>query len=299
MSTLDVVAYAGRGVRRRPAGQLPRHRRRRLGRGDGQRPGDRPVRPGRAQRPGERLRRHHLVRRGRQRDRVRDRAAGRARASRSAIRSWSGWTATTPPRAAGSSTRRASPSSSRSPRWTMRRGAPPSWPPRPRLEHEMAIFLTGDSKIIVQGITGSEGRKHGARMIAAGTKVVGGTNPRKAGQTVDLGGTERAGVRHRRRGDGGDRRRRVGRLRAPGGHQGRRHRGDRRADPAGHRDHRGRPGARHAPSSGRTPARAATRPGSSARTAPASPRPASPTRASSRPTSPPKAGSGWCRSRAR
>ncbi len=53
----------------------------------------------------------------------------------------------------------------------------------------MAIFLTSDSKVIVQGITGSEGRKHGARMIAAGTKVVGGTNPRKAGQTVDLGGT--------------------------------------------------------------------------------------------------------------
>jgi succinyl-CoA synthetase alpha subunit len=53
----------------------------------------------------------------------------------------------------------------------------------------MAIFLTSESKIIVQGITGSEGRKHGARMIAAGSKVVGGTNPRKAGQTVDLGGS--------------------------------------------------------------------------------------------------------------
>jgi succinyl-CoA synthetase alpha subunit len=54
----------------------------------------------------------------------------------------------------------------------------------------MAIFLTSESRIIIQGITGSEGRKHGARMLAAGTKVVGGTNPRKAGQTVDLGGTE-------------------------------------------------------------------------------------------------------------
>jgi succinyl-CoA synthetase alpha subunit len=54
----------------------------------------------------------------------------------------------------------------------------------------MAIFLTGDSRVIVQGITGSEGRKHGARMLAAGTNVVGGTNPRKAGQTVELGGTE-------------------------------------------------------------------------------------------------------------
>jgi succinyl-CoA synthetase alpha subunit len=54
----------------------------------------------------------------------------------------------------------------------------------------MAIFLTADSRIIVQGITGSEGRKHGARMTAAGTKVVGGTNPRKAGQTVELSGQE-------------------------------------------------------------------------------------------------------------
>jgi len=54
----------------------------------------------------------------------------------------------------------------------------------------MAIFLTADSRIIVQGITGSEGRKHGARMIAAGTKVVGGTNPRKAGQTVELAGQD-------------------------------------------------------------------------------------------------------------
>ena len=72
----------------------------------------------------------------------------------------------------------------------------------PRREHEMAIFLTGDSRIIVQGITGSEGRRHGARMIAAGTKVVGGTNPRKAGQTVELAGARGAGVRHGRRGDG-------------------------------------------------------------------------------------------------
>ena len=50
MSTLDVVAYAGEESRRREAGQLPRHRRRRLGRGDGQRPGDHPLRPGGASR---------------------------------------------------------------------------------------------------------------------------------------------------------------------------------------------------------------------------------------------------------
>ncbi len=54
----------------------------------------------------------------------------------------------------------------------------------------MAIFLTGDSRIMIQGITGSEGRRHGRRMLAAGTNVVGGTNPRKAGQTVDLGSAE-------------------------------------------------------------------------------------------------------------
>ena len=52
----------------------------------------------------------------------------------------------------------------------------------------MAIFLTGQSRVMIQGITGSEGRRHGARMLAAGTKIVGGTNPRKAGQTVDLNG---------------------------------------------------------------------------------------------------------------
>jgi succinyl-CoA synthetase alpha subunit len=51
----------------------------------------------------------------------------------------------------------------------------------------MAIFLTADSRVMIQGITGSEGTKHGRRMLAAGTTVVGGTNPRKAGQTVDLG----------------------------------------------------------------------------------------------------------------
>src|SRR5580700_3224581 len=72
----------------------------------------------------------------------------------------------------------------------MRRGAPPSWPLRPRREPDMSIFLNAGSRIIVQGITGSEGRKHGARMIAAGTQVVGGTNPRKAGQTIELSGQQ-------------------------------------------------------------------------------------------------------------
>ncbi|HUN34354.1 MAG TPA: succinate--CoA ligase subunit alpha [Trebonia sp.] len=54
----------------------------------------------------------------------------------------------------------------------------------------MAIFLTAESRVLVQGITGGEGRKHGARMLAAGTRVVGGTNPKKAGTTIELNGTE-------------------------------------------------------------------------------------------------------------
>ncbi|MEV7214823.1 succinate--CoA ligase subunit alpha [Kitasatospora cineracea] len=54
----------------------------------------------------------------------------------------------------------------------------------------MAIFLTKDSKVIVQGMTGSEGMKHTRRMLASGTQIVGGVNPRKAGTTVDVDGTE-------------------------------------------------------------------------------------------------------------
>jgi succinyl-CoA synthetase alpha subunit len=48
----------------------------------------------------------------------------------------------------------------------------------------VTIFLNKDSKVIVQGITGGEGSKHTARMLAAGTQVVGGVNARKAGTTV-------------------------------------------------------------------------------------------------------------------
>lgn len=54
----------------------------------------------------------------------------------------------------------------------------------------MSIFLDENSRIIVQGITGGEGREHATRMLASGAKVVGGTNPRKAGETVTLNGTE-------------------------------------------------------------------------------------------------------------
>jgi succinyl-CoA synthetase alpha subunit len=54
----------------------------------------------------------------------------------------------------------------------------------------MAIFLTAESKVIVQGMTGSEGMKHTRRMLASGTQIVGGVNPRKAGEVVDVDGTD-------------------------------------------------------------------------------------------------------------
>ena len=54
----------------------------------------------------------------------------------------------------------------------------------------MAIWLTENSKIIVQGMTGSEGTKHTRRMVASGSQVVGGVNPRKAGTTVDVDGVQ-------------------------------------------------------------------------------------------------------------
>ena len=53
----------------------------------------------------------------------------------------------------------------------------------------MAIFLNETSKVIVQGMTGAEGTKHTKRMLASGTNIVGGVNPRKAGEKVDFDGT--------------------------------------------------------------------------------------------------------------
>ncbi|GAB3694815.1 succinate--CoA ligase subunit alpha [Corynebacterium nasicanis] len=52
----------------------------------------------------------------------------------------------------------------------------------------MAVLTDADSRIIVQGITGREGRLHTERMLAAGARVVGGTNPQKAGETLEIGG---------------------------------------------------------------------------------------------------------------
>ncbi len=53
----------------------------------------------------------------------------------------------------------------------------------------MSIFLTKDSRVIVHGMTGSEGTKHTKRMLKSGTNVVGGVTPGKGGQSVDMDGT--------------------------------------------------------------------------------------------------------------
>jgi succinyl-CoA synthetase alpha subunit len=52
----------------------------------------------------------------------------------------------------------------------------------------MAIFINSESKVIVQGMTGSEGTKHTKRMLKAGTNIVGGVTPGKGGQSVDMDG---------------------------------------------------------------------------------------------------------------
>ena len=163
----------------------------------------------------------------------------------------------------------------------------------------MAIFLNEDSKVIVQGMTGSEGSKHTQRMLASGTTIVGGVNPKKAGQTVEFdGGVTVPVFGSVAEAIDGDRRERVGHLRAAGLRQGRRRRGDRRPDPAGRGHHRGRRRCKdtaefyaYAVQQGTTRIIGPNCPGLIS--------PGSPTPASSRPTSPAPAASAWSPSRAR
>ena len=49
----------------------------------------------------------------------------------------------------------------------------------------MSILVNADTKVIVQGLTGSQGRFYGLRNRDYGTKVVGGVSPTKAGTDVD------------------------------------------------------------------------------------------------------------------
>lgn len=43
-------------------------------------------------------------------------------------------------------------------------------------------------RVIVQGMTGSEGMKHTARMLKCGTQIIGGVNPKKAGESISFEG---------------------------------------------------------------------------------------------------------------
>ena len=48
----------------------------------------------------------------------------------------------------------------------------------------MSILINSDTRVIVQGITGSQGRLHTEKMLEYGTKVVGGVTPGKGGQSL-------------------------------------------------------------------------------------------------------------------
>ena len=49
----------------------------------------------------------------------------------------------------------------------------------------MAVLVNKDSRVLVQGITGKEGRFHTSQCIAYGTNIVAGVTPGKAGETVE------------------------------------------------------------------------------------------------------------------
>src|SRR6476646_7746956 len=52
----------------------------------------------------------------------------------------------------------------------------------------MAILVTPETRVLVQGITGSFGARHAQLSIDYGTKVVAGVTPGKGGQTFEHGG---------------------------------------------------------------------------------------------------------------
>ncbi len=49
----------------------------------------------------------------------------------------------------------------------------------------MSIFVDANTRVVYQGLTGSAGRFYGLRNRAYGTKVVAGTNPKRAGTDVE------------------------------------------------------------------------------------------------------------------
>ena len=49
----------------------------------------------------------------------------------------------------------------------------------------MSVFVNKDTKVIVQGITGSTARFHTKQMLEYGTKIVGGVTPGKGGAEAE------------------------------------------------------------------------------------------------------------------
>jgi len=67
----------------------------------------------------------------------------------------------------------------------------------------MSILLNNESRVIVQGFTGSEGTFHSSQMIEYGTKILGGTSPGKGGR-IHLGLPVYNTVKEAIRGTGAD-----------------------------------------------------------------------------------------------